>query len=105
MRRLLNKRAQSTLEYAVLIAVVVGALVAMQIYMKRGVEGRMRSSTDNIGKQFDPDKTSYKYTTKTASETVETTSGGITTSYLGEGGKGTEEVTTRYGSETVEALD
>ena len=49
---------QSTVEYAVLIAVVVGALIAMQIYMKRGVQGKLRSATDDIGEQFSP--TAYK---------------------------------------------
>ena len=47
-----NRKAQSTVEYAVLIAVVAGALLAMQIYMKRGAMGKLRSSTDQIGDQL-----------------------------------------------------
>ena len=47
------RKAQSTLEYAALIAVVVGALVAMQVYLKRGIEGKLRSNADDIGTQFD----------------------------------------------------
>lgn len=61
----LGRRAQSTLEYALLIAVVVGALVAMQVYMKQGVQGKLKESGDQIGKQFDP--ASYEYSWQDAS--------------------------------------
>lgn len=44
-----NKRAQSTAEYAILIAVVVGAVVAMQIYVRRGLQGRVKDIVDNVG--------------------------------------------------------
>jgi hypothetical protein len=53
------RKAQSTLEYAALIAVVVGALVAMQVYLKRGIEGKMRSNADDIGTQFDVESGGY----------------------------------------------
>ena len=72
--RLLNKKAQSTLEYAILVAVVVGALLAVQVYMKRGVQGRLRSSTDNIGDQYSAGNVTSKFvTTETPSTTVENT--------------------------------
>jgi hypothetical protein len=51
-------QGQSTLEYAVVIAVVVSALLAMQIYMKRGAQGKLRQATDDIGEQFSP--TAYR---------------------------------------------
>ena len=56
-------RGQSTLEYAVIIAVVVGALLAIQIYMKRGVQGKLRDSTDQIGQQFEAERTGVTRTT------------------------------------------
>ncbi|MFA6217553.1 MAG: hypothetical protein WDL87_07915 [Candidatus Omnitrophota bacterium] len=59
----LTKRAQSTLEYAVIIAVVVGALIAMQVYVKRGLQGRLRQASDDIGDQFSPGVTTTSYTT------------------------------------------
>jgi len=37
------------LEYAMIIAVIVGALIAMQIYLKRSVQGKLRDSIDDIG--------------------------------------------------------
>ena len=49
-----NRRGQSTVEYAVIIAVVIAALLAIQLYMKRGLMGKLRESTDQIGEQFNP---------------------------------------------------
>ena len=45
----MNKKAQSVLEYAVLICVVVAALAAMQVYIKRGMQGRMRQGAEQAG--------------------------------------------------------
>lgn len=42
------------IEYAVLLTCVIGALLAIQIYFKRGVQGRLRTNVDNIGSQYDP---------------------------------------------------
>ncbi len=47
--RLRNSRAQTTAEYAILIALVVGAAMAMQIYVKRGLQGRVRDVVDHTG--------------------------------------------------------
>ncbi len=49
-----GRQGQSTVEYAVLIAVIIAALLAVQIYVKRGAMGRLRTSTDSIGEQFNP---------------------------------------------------
>jgi uncharacterized protein (UPF0333 family) len=49
---LLRRKGQSTLEYALIIAVVVAALLVVQIYMRRSVRGRLRSSSDQIGDQY-----------------------------------------------------
>jgi len=58
--------AQSTVEYALLIAVVIAALVAMQYYLKGASQGRLRESADQIGSQWDP--ATGKYTTKISSK-------------------------------------
>lgn len=52
-----RKRAQTALEYSMVIAVVVLALIAMQIYMRRGMSGRLRDVADSIGKQYWPGST------------------------------------------------
>lgn len=43
----LNKTAQSTAEYAILIAIVVGALIGMQVYVRRGLQGRIADVVDS----------------------------------------------------------
>lgn len=69
--RLNKRKAQSTLEYGVVIAVVVAALVAMQAYVKRGLQGKIKESADQIGEQFSPEHTSGTITTSTTSESTE----------------------------------
>jgi uncharacterized protein (UPF0333 family) len=50
----MRKKGQSTLEYALIIAVAVVALIAIMTYMRRSMLGRYKASSDSIGKQFDP---------------------------------------------------
>ncbi|MFA5411452.1 MAG: hypothetical protein WC321_06330 [Candidatus Omnitrophota bacterium] len=38
----LNQRGQNTLEYAVIIAAIVAALLLGQKYFKRGIQGKIR---------------------------------------------------------------
>ena len=42
----LRKKAQSTAEYVIILGLVVGAVVAMQTYIKRGLQRRMKLATD-----------------------------------------------------------
>ena len=51
------KRGQSTIEYAVLIIIIIGALLSIQVYIKRGVQGRLKQAADDIGDQFSPGNT------------------------------------------------
>lgn len=77
---LIKRRAQSTLEYALIIAVVVGGLIAMQVYVKRGLQGRLKSAADDIGEQYSPGHTTGVTTVHSNSSTQENLTGGITTS-------------------------
>ena len=54
-----NAKGTITLEYVIIITVVVAALVGMSIYMKRAICGKWREAADAIGfgKQYDPQKT------------------------------------------------
>lgn len=72
----LNKKGQSTLEYAIIIMVVVGALLATQVYIKRGVQGRFKQASDDIGDQFSPQASTYDYTTTSTSRSGEHTTPG-----------------------------
>jgi hypothetical protein len=47
------RKAQAILEYAVVISCVVAALIAMQTYIKRGIQGRLREQADSIGRQYE----------------------------------------------------
>lgn len=60
---IMSKQGQSILEYAVMLACVIAALVGMQIYVKRGISGGLRNSADMIGKQYDPAFISSSITT------------------------------------------
>lgn len=73
------RKAQSTLEYALLISVVVGGLLTMQNYLKRSVQGKLRASGDEIGEQYSPGLTK-KYDimkSEITKPTIETTVAGL----------------------------
>jgi len=52
----INKKSQTILGYAVLIVVVVAAIIAMSVYMKRRVQGSYKRSADVFGQgeQYEP---------------------------------------------------
>jgi len=77
-----RKKGQSTLEYAVLIIIIIGALLSIQVYIKRGIQGRLKGATDDIGDQFSVGQTNVTHITKTSSSTQDTFSGGVTQSTL-----------------------
>lgn len=72
------KKAQSTLEYAALFAVVIGAIIAGQVYFKRGVQGKLKSSADQVGEQYSFGATGT-ITQNMSSTSDETVGGGTTT--------------------------
>jgi len=85
MFKYLNKRrkkGQSTLEYAILIIIIIGALMSIQVYIKRGIQGRLKSATDDIGDQFSVGNTNIIQTMSTASVSAETFAAGVTRSQL-----------------------
>ncbi len=77
-----KKRGQSTLEYAVLIIIIIGALLSIQVYIKRGIQGRLKGAADDIGDQFSPGFTNMKTVKATDSKTSETFLNGVTKSLL-----------------------
>lgn len=48
-----RRRGSSTIEYAAFFCIFVAALIAMQVYLKRGMEGRFKNAIDqsNMGLQ------------------------------------------------------
>lgn len=91
-----KKKGQSTLEYAVLIIIVIGALLSIQTYIKRGVQGRLKSASDDIGDQYSPGNTNLIKTVVTKSVTQELFDTGESTSTLLE-----DEVTNTYSNSKI----
>jgi len=48
LRLLKSKLAQNTIEYALIIAVVIGAFTVMQLYNRRSINMRVRRGMDNL---------------------------------------------------------
>lgn len=96
-----SRLGQSTLEYAVVIVIVIAAALAMQIYMKRGIQGKLRAATDDIGGQYVPGQRDANYTVSTLSHRNEivSTDGGSKSKLLN------DEKQTRHGRETLTTSD
>jgi Flp pilus assembly pilin Flp len=99
MKHKISRRAQSTLEYAVIIAVVAAALVAIQIYLKRGVQGKLRQSADQIGEQFEPEESTATSSTTHSGVAVQTTKEEQTVSQT------TGDLRTESGKEEINAWE
>lgn len=49
-----KKTGQSAMETGLLVMAIVVALIAMQVYIKRAIQGHLRSNVESIGEQYDP---------------------------------------------------
>ncbi|MBI3319015.1 MAG: hypothetical protein HYZ89_00280 [Candidatus Omnitrophica bacterium] len=65
-------KGQNTLEYAVVLAAVSAALLAMKLYVRRGIAGELRRAADSVGEQYDPRNTTGKITLGSHSDTTTT---------------------------------
>ena len=103
--RLLTRKGQSTGEYAILIAVAIGAIVAMQIYVKRGLQAKVKGTTDFLTqtgtgtgtlKQYEPYYNESDYTVAQDRKAAEATKigGAVDRTAI-------DEKTTRTGSSTT----
>ena len=69
LNRARTRSGQSMAEYAIVLTVVIGAIVAMQLFVKRGLQGKVKDAADLVvvpggagTKQFEPDNASSSYT-------------------------------------------
>lgn len=87
MRIFRNKKAQNTAEYAILIALVIAAAMAIQTYVKRGLQAKVRdavigytTSTADLGEgtaQYEPYYLESDFTTtQNAAQDVSELDGG-----------------------------
>src|SRR4051812_26109401 len=49
-----RNKGQTVIEYTVLIVIILAVFIAMQQYIKRGFQGRMKATVDDFGDQYDP---------------------------------------------------
>src|SRR5271156_6550001 len=49
-----NGKGQTILEYTVILIIILGVMITMKDYVKRGIQGRWKSATDDFGDQYDP---------------------------------------------------
>ncbi|MCX5693760.1 MAG: hypothetical protein NT014_01300 [Candidatus Omnitrophica bacterium] len=103
------KKGQSTAEYAIVIGLVIAAAVAMQVYVKRGIQGKMKNAVDyndpeaakiGIGAdtQYEPNyqtTTNMKATRESKEDTEAKLGGGVVRTITG------EDVSTRTGKSTI----
>ncbi len=59
-----RKRGQSVMEFTILLIIVIGVFIAMQFYVKRGLQGRWKASLDDFGDQYDPYLTNANVVTR-----------------------------------------
>lgn len=52
IKTLHNKKAQTVVEFSLLLVVAIVALIAIQGWIHRALQGRLRSEADSIGGQF-----------------------------------------------------
>ena len=43
-----KNKAQSTAEYAVVLSLVIAAVIGMQVYIKRGLQAKLKTGTDSL---------------------------------------------------------
>ncbi len=109
----LNKKAQSTAEYVIVLGLIVGAVVAMRAFVTKGLQGRLRDATNYVenptignvttniftGAQYDPYYLGSDFDTEqraNESENITTAGGDITRTT-------TEEFSNRTGNQTIGA--
>lgn len=85
-----NHKGQNTAEYAIVIALIIGAVIAMQTYVKRGLQGRMKDATDKVATDTSDLGTTKQYEPYYSEQSMTTAQ------------KSTQDVTTAEGQAKVE---
>ena len=58
----MRRRGSLSIEYSVLIAIIISSIIAMMVYVKRSMMGKLRDSADSFGfgRQYEPGVTTIK---------------------------------------------
>lgn len=70
------KKAQTTIEFSLVLVVAIMAFIGIQPMIKRAIQGDLRNSADRLGEQFSPRWTSSSRTNIVHSSTEENTTYG-----------------------------
>ena len=66
------RKGQSTVEYALVIAAILAGLLGVQIYLKRGIEGRLHQIGEGFGFVYAPKATTGVSTLRHQQRQVDT---------------------------------
>ena len=107
----ITRKGQSTAEYAIVIGLVIAAIVAMQVYVKRGLQGKVKDAVDykasgdtvtGTTSQYEPYYASSSMeSSRKATEKAEVSKGGGVIRTIG----GEGEVSSRTGTQTTGAAE
>jgi len=95
-----KRKGQSSLELAIVIIIVIAALLSIQVYIKRGVQGRLRSAADDVGDQYSTGNTNVRKVVTVTSNTQETLNGGTQSTVMN-----VPEVTTTNRTQNIVNLE
>lgn len=76
---MLQRKGQTILEYTIILMIILGVMLAMKDYVKRGIQGRWKTSADNVGDQYDPQtvNSNILYQTYVSANSVVTVENGV----------------------------
>lgn len=74
---LIKKRANTTIEFTLLICVVILAIIGMQAHLKRGIEGGWRRQIEQMAGQFSFDHGNISTTVSESTSRIEVQSNGV----------------------------
>ena len=104
MLKKLRTAAQTTAEYAIIIAIVVGAVIAMQVYVKRGIQGRIRDVVHYKGNATDTEAhdifTTNQYEPYYSESNMTSTSDAQRTETMASGGGVTKDIASDVSTRT-----
>lgn len=91
----IKSRGQGVLEYSLLAAVIIAGLLLTQMYLKRAMQGRLRSASESMGdSQYFPGHTTSEMNTTVVVNITTDVDGAVSSST-------SSETRTRNDSETV----
>lgn len=64
-------KGQTAIELTLLLVLVIAAFLAIQNYVKRGIQGRWKDAVDDLGDQYDP-RTAITSVTETMTSSTNT---------------------------------